>query len=262
MMVPALDYIPGLIAAYKAGHARDHVHLGYWPEGATYGWQAAQDAMTDLHLDALDLRDGTTLVDIGCGIGGSLRMANARLRDSKLIGVNIDPRQIAICRQQRGVGGNEVSWIQSDAGQVPLPDYCVDRILSLEAMFHFPERAMFIEEASRLLRPGGRLVCSDILFDTPHDAETARWCDVVVQGYAPWPEPVLTASSVAALAENAGLRVLDYRDIAAEVAPTWGHIVSGKDDPDTSPAAAMGALQDSRLLHYPIFTFEKPHAPN
>jgi len=47
--------------------------------------------MTDLHLDALDLKDGHTVIDVGCGIGGSLRLANARLRGSRLLGVNIDP---------------------------------------------------------------------------------------------------------------------------------------------------------------------------
>ena len=258
MNVPSLEYIAGLLAAYEAGHASDHVHLGYWPDGTTLSWHAAQDAMTDLHVASLSICDGMTIVDIGCGIGGSLRMINARLRDSTLIGVNIDPRQLVVCSRQGSSGGNRLSWIQSDAGQVPLHDASVDRILSLEAMFHFPDRAAFLVESARLLRPGGRLVCSDILFDTPCDAESARWCDVVVQGYAPWPVPFLTAGNVAALGEGAGLRLLDSRDIAAKVAPTWGHIVSRRDSPEKSPVAAMCALHDAALLHYQLFTFEKP----
>lgn len=258
MTAPALDYIPGLIAAYEAGHASDHVHLGYWPDQATFDWHAGQDAMVDLHLASLDLRDGITLVDIGCGIGGSLRIANERLRGSKLIGVNIDPRQLAVCRKQGASGGNSLSWIQSDAAKTPLPDASTDRVLSLEAMFHFPNRATFLAEAARILRPGGRLVCSDIHFDTPFDEQTAKWCNVVVRGYAPWPAPFVTASTVAALAEDAGLRLHRNHDIAAQVKPTWGHIVSNRDNPLTSPVAAMRALHDAGLLHYQLFTFEKP----
>ncbi len=103
-----LDYIPGLIAAYRAGLATDHVHLGYWPSGNALTWPQAQQAMTDLHLQVLDLRDGQTLVDIDCGIWGNLRNANKLLHDTTLIGVNIDPRQLANCREITARNGNRL----------------------------------------------------------------------------------------------------------------------------------------------------------
>ena len=125
----ALDYIPGLISAYKAGHAGDHVHLGYWAEGASHGWRTAQEAMTELHLDALDLQNRQTIIDIGCGIGGSLRLMNERLRKSRLIGVNIDPRQLAICQAHIAMQDNRLEWLHCDACNVTQPDGCADRIL-------------------------------------------------------------------------------------------------------------------------------------
>ena len=121
-----LDYIPGLIAAYRAGYATDHVHLGFWPEGEVLTWPQAQEAMTALHLDALILRDGMTVADIGCGIGGSLRVSNDRLLDATLIGLNIDPRQMAICDEIAAKNGNSLQWIEAEAAQTGLQTASVD----------------------------------------------------------------------------------------------------------------------------------------
>lgn len=253
----ALDYIPSLINAYKAGHAGDHVHLGYWGQGGAGDWRAAQEAMTVLHLDALDLQDGQTVVDVGCGIGGSLRLANARLRDSRLVGVNIDPRQLAICRTHEATGANRLEWLECDAGAVPIGDRSTDRILSLEAMFHFPSRQAFLSEAARLLRPNGLLVCSDIVFGAPRTDREVRLLDVVRQGYAPWPQPVLDVDMTTQMGRNAGLALRRVVDLTAQVMPTWDHIVSTRDDPERSPVAAMRDLHRAGLLQYPMYVFEK-----
>ncbi|MFA8440310.1 cyclopropane-fatty-acyl-phospholipid synthase family protein [Yoonia sp.] len=257
MTAAALDYIPGLISAYRAGHAGDHVHLGYWGQGAASDWRTAQEAMTDLHLDALDLQDGQTVIDVGCGIGGSLRLANARLLNSRLVGVNIDPRQLAICETHEATGANRLEWLECDAGAVPIGDCSVDRILSLEAMFHFPARQDFLSEAARMLRPAGVLVCSDIVFGTPRKTTEARLLAVVQQGYAPWPQPVLKVDATIQMGRIAGLALRRIADLTAHVMPTWDHIVSSRDDPERSPVAAMRDLHRAGLLHYPMYVFEK-----
>jgi cyclopropane fatty-acyl-phospholipid synthase-like methyltransferase len=253
----ALDYIPSLINAYEAGHAGDHVHLGYWAQGTAHDWPTAQDAMTDLHLDALDLRDGQTVIDVGCGIGGSLRVMNTRLRDSRLIGVNIDPRQLAICQTHNATRSNQLEWLECDAGNVALHDACADRILSLEAMFHFPSRQAFLAEGARLLRAGGRLVCSDIVFSQPRTAHDQLLLDVVQRGYAPWPQPILHADAMEKIGQTAGLTLRRTLDLSTQVLPTWDHIVSSRDDPKRSPVAAMRDLQSAGLLQYPMHVFEK-----
>lgn len=252
-----LDYIPNLINAYKAGHAGDHVHLGYWAQGATLDWRDAQEAMTILHLDALDLKNEQTVIDVGCGIGGSFRLVNARLTGSTLIGVNIDPRQLAICRTHPANSGNRIEWIQSDAGDIPVGDNSADRILSLEAMFHFPDRQVFLSEAARLLRPSGLLVCSDILFGKPRTVQEKRLLDVVQQGYAPWPQPILRHGEVTEMGRIARLSLLQMQDLSTQVMPTWDHIVSSRDDPEKSPMAAMRDLHRAGLMQYSMYVFEK-----
>ncbi len=257
MMDAAFNYIPSLINAYKVGHAGDHVHLGYWAQGTSYDWHTAQEAMTNLHLDALDLQDGQTVIDVGCGIGGSLRLVNGRVCDSMLIGVNIDPRQLTICETHQATQGNRFDWVHCDAENVPLDHASTDRILSLEAMFHFPSRHAFLTEAARLLRPKGLLVCSDIVFEQPRTKAHQRFLDVVQTGYAPWPAPILCTDEMELMAQNAGLILRDLQDLTVKVRPTWDHIVSRRDDPEKSPVAAMRDLHYAGLLQYPMYVFGK-----
>lgn len=253
-----LDYVPGLIAAYRAGFATDHMHLGYWPDDEALDWPAAQNAMMELHLDALALRDGLAITDIGCGLGGSLRVVNGRFSDCTLTGVNIDPRQLAVCRETHPQRGNRLHWVQADAAQTTLADDSQDVVVSLEAMFHFPSRKAFLKEACRILRPDGLLVCSDILFSAPQSNLEDACLSAVTKGYAPWPQPVKEISIHHSLAAQAGFQRASMLDISAQVLPTWRHIVSSRDDPLSSPRAAMKALHEAGRLHYIVSHMRKP----
>ena len=252
-MSGGLDYVPGLIAAYQAGHASDHMHLGYWPQPAL-GWRAAQAAMADLHLDLLMPQDGDAITDMGCGLGNCLRLLNDRLRNSHLTGVNIDARQLAVCREITALKDNTLQWLAADACSTGLPKGSQDGVLSLEAMFHFPSRHAFLSECHRLLRAGGRLVCSDIIFDAPQSKDESAWLDMVTDGYAPWPDPVIDVPTRDTLTAGAGFTDVTTMDISLQVLPTWDFIVSSTESPLSNPQAAMKALHHAGRLRYVVTT--------
>jgi len=253
-----LDYVPGLIAAYRSGYATDHVHLGYWPTGKSLSWEAAQAEMTRMHLDMLAPDDGMTIVDVGCGIGGSVRMLDTLHRDCEFVGVNIDARQLQICREQRPQNGNTLHWIEADAGATTLPDANVDRVLSIEAMFHFPSRAGFFSEAMRILRPGGILVCSDILFEVSLTMNEHACLDLILRDYAPWPSPTAALGEHARLGSDAGFIGIKTQDISEMVDQTWDHIVSSKESPLSSAQAAMRTLHRAGRMTYVVSVMQKP----
>ena len=252
-MSGGLDYIPGLIAAFRAGLAGPHIHLGLWTGGAA-DLAAAQDAMAEAHLDAAGLSDGMTLLDVGCGLGGTVAMAQARVRDARIVSVNIDPRQLAPCREIATRNGNRLEWLEAGAESISMPDGCADVVLSQEAMFHFPSRTAFLAEAARLLRPGGRLVCSDITF--PQSAERDR-LRTVTEGYAPWPDPDHQPEDL----HPPGLEPVAFHDLSDAVQPTWARIVPPGARPAVHPVAAMAALHRAGQLRYTLQVFAKPATP-
>jgi len=141
---------------------------------------------------------------------------------------------------------------------MPLADHCADRIISLEAMFHFPSRQKFIFEAARLMRPQARFVCSDIQFESPRTPAERQLLEIVKAGYSPWPDPIIHAGDIKKLGQDAGLSLIGSNDISLHVLPTWEHIVSSREKPESSAVAAMASLHRAGLLRYQMYVFQRP----
>ena len=97
--------------------------------------EEAQYAKIDLHLDALDLRPGMTLLDIGCGWGTTMRRAIERF-DVNVIGLTLSNNQRARCEQVLGALDTDRSHDIRLHGWEDFNDP-VDRIVSIEAFEHF-----------------------------------------------------------------------------------------------------------------------------
>lgn len=249
------DYFDFLIRDFRAGHLTRHVHLGQWdldadPDGTTTDFGSAQARLDEsiLHLAAIE--DGMSVVDVGCGFGGTIERIDARVVEGDLVGVNVDGRQLAICAELDGTGHNRLGWVAADAVDLPFRGQSVDRVLCIEAMPHFASRAAFFSEAARLLRPGGRLVVTDILV-RPGAAHRVGMSDVQLdatfdQGLGPWPEPVATVSEVLDAAALVGLELLESVNATAETVPS--HRYTAPDVVLPPGDTREGYLRGARLL--------------
>ena len=214
-----LAYVDQLIAAYEAGQATDHMHLGWFDKGCDRrDLAAAQDRMVQRHIERLDLAGGQVIVDVGCGLGGPLRVIDAQVRAVRLIGVNIDPRQIAVAKRLHLQA--PVEWRLADAARFSVgAEAWADRVLSLEAMFHFPDPQGFLITAAQALRVGGRMVVSTLVL-APDGPDQVAAAQVVCDGYAPWPHPGMTIPDLAAMVAKARLETVEMIDISGPVRPT------------------------------------------
>ena len=120
-----------------------HVHWGYFasPETADDSverYVAAAEELTRRMCDAAGVADGLTILDVGCGFGGTIDHLNAHLTGCELVGLNIDARQLDRARdlvQPRAE--NTVSFVEGDACSLPFEDGRFDAVLAVECAFHF-----------------------------------------------------------------------------------------------------------------------------
>ena len=102
---------------------------------------------------------GATLLDVGCGIGGSSRIL-ARDYGFAVTGVTISPKQVARAKELTPPDLN-ARFLVDDAMALSFPDESFDVVWSIEAGPHMPDKAVFAGELLRVLKPGGVLVVAD-----------------------------------------------------------------------------------------------------
>jgi SAM-dependent methyltransferase len=264
--VPA--YFDGLIAGFRAGAAGRDVHLGFWDDPPELSapcspseFEAAQARLTEVLLGMGDLADGQDALDVGCGFGGTLAAIGER-GNIRRVGVNIDPRQIEICRALT-TAGSPLSLVVADACTLPFAAASFDRLFCVEAMFHFASRVVFLREAARVLRPGGRLTLSDILARDPGRAAPLSRGEIEAilrREYGPWPQLWVDRSEIDEAARAAGLIPQAALDATRQTLPT--HRVTAPRDTDglwRRPTAGglLRWLHASGYLSYLCLTFAK-----
>ncbi len=141
----------------------EHIHLGHYgnpPRPKDFRQSKADFVHEMVRWGGLDaLPPGTTLLDVGCGIGGSSRIL-ARDYGFAVTGVTISPQQVARA-QALTPPGLSVQFQVDDAMALSFPDGSFDVVWSVEAGPHMPDKAQFARELLRVLKPGGILVVAD-----------------------------------------------------------------------------------------------------
>ena len=222
------------------------LHLGHFADGND-DIRVAQRRMNAEILARVALADGQAVLDVGCGIGGTLAALNTSFHDMELVGLNIGADQLAVAENSvEPTHGNRVSWVHGDAVALPFEDARFDRLISIEAMFHFPSRRRFFAEAGRVLKAGGRLAGSDLRIAPGADPDVVA---LVTEGLGPWPDPFGTEGSLEQLASEAGidLTVQDVTDAAgSSFVRLMGEAAvanpSGLDNGGDRGTAALGTL--------------------
>ena len=266
MRVPA--YFDPLLDGFRRGQAGRSVHLGHWDRPQAAGGERAefghaQARLDDILLEMADLHSGQSLLDVGCGLGATLETINRRMRGMTLTGLNIDARQLELCRGIEAANGNRLSWQEGDACSLPFAAASYDRLLCIEAMFHFASRRAFFAEAARVLRPGGVLVATDIIISPAARERETSVAAAIDAGFGPWPDLWASDADHRALAAAAGLHCTHWRDATANTLPSHRFTTpSDRARHDPGDIVANAALMLERLhaqghLQYLYLRFDK-----
>src|ERR1700739_1737278 len=140
------------VSTYYQSLWGNHIHHGYWIRGDE-SKELAQTQLMEHLAELANIQVGCTLLDRGCGLGGSSIYLAQRYK-AHATGITISPVQVEMATKAAAGAKSDARFLLMDAEALDFPQP-FDLLWSVESISHYHDRRSFFANAARFLKPGG-----------------------------------------------------------------------------------------------------------
>jgi tocopherol O-methyltransferase len=225
----------------------EHMHHGYYGKDGNYQLnrrQAQIDLIEELLAWSGDFNTNRpqSILDVGCGIGGS-SLYLAKKFGARVTGITLSPVQANRAKERARAAGlqDRTDFQVANALSMPFDDNSFDFVWSLESGEHMPDKAKFLQECYRVLKPGGKLMlatwCHRPTNIEPLSSDENQHLQEIYRVYClPY---VISLPAYTEIVEQCGFKDLRVDDWSTAVEPFWDVVI----DSAISPQAVVGLLK-------------------
>ena len=196
-----------------------------------------------------NLKPGEVVVDLGSGAGFDALLAAEKLgSDGRFIGVDMTPEMLARARSNAVNAGyaGTVEFREGLIEALPVVSESADVIISNCVINLSPDKATAFREAFRVLKPGGRMVISDILLTKPLPPEVEQSVSALIG---------CVAGAETEEVYVAHIRDAGFVDIELQRRPVGEILDCFKDDPIVSAAIAEFGVERAEEIAGTVFSY-------
>ncbi len=139
--------------------------------------------LTNWGLSLVEIHEGWTMLDIGCGGGATLKRLLKRSKGAQVYGIDISEESVAKARKvNANVLDRQVFVTQGSAEKLPYEDNKFDLVTAVETVYFWPDLPNCLKEVRRVVKPGGRFAIMVEVLESD-----SVWTDVVdgMTAYSP-----------------------------------------------------------------------------
>lgn len=137
------------------------LHYGIWEDG-TRNFSESLRNTNRIMMDLSGISASDKVLDAGCGVGGAA-MFLAETKNTEVVGITLSEKQLSYATKiaKKKQLDNNVSFKLMDYTNTSFEDQSFDVVWACESMTSAPDKSLFIKEAFRVLKKGGRLIVCD-----------------------------------------------------------------------------------------------------